>query len=310
MTRPFRFAVQEHRATTGQEWTDKVRRVESLGYTALYLPDHFSDQLGAFSALAAAAMVTSELRLGHLVLDNDYRHPAVTAKEIASLDVLSGGRADFGLGAGWEKSDYDATGIAYDTPGVRIERMCEGLAICKGLFAPGPFSFEGKHYRVTGLEGQPKPMQRPHPPILLGGGAKRMLSIAAREADIINVNFNLAHGAVSSELVLTGTAEQTDEKMAWIKEAAGDRFRDLELSVLIFVLNVTDDRRTIAEGLAGAIGTTVETVLDIPHFLIGTIDQIAEDLQRRRERYGISYVIVQGEAAESFAPVVGKLAGQ
>lgn len=310
MTRPFRFAVQEHRAATGQEWIDKVRRVESLGYSALYLPDHFSDQLGVFSGLAAAAAVTTDLRLGHLVLDNDYRHPAVTAKEIASLDVLSGGRVDFGIGAGWERSDYEATGIPYDSPGTRIERMCEGLAICRGLFAPGPFSFDGKHYKVDALEGHPKPVQRPHPPILLGGGGRRMLGIAAREADIINVNFNLAHGALSSELVLTGTAEQTDEKMGWIKEAAGERFRDLELSVLIFVLNVTDDRRTIAQGLAGAINTSVETVLDIPHFLIGTLDEIAEDLERRRERFGLSYVIVQGEAAESFAPVVKRLTGR
>jgi probable F420-dependent oxidoreductase len=308
--RPFRFAVQEHRATTGAEWLEKARRIESMGYTALYLPDHFSDQLGVFSALAAASVVTKELRLGWLVLDNDYRHPVVTAKEVATLDVLSNGRVDFGIGAGWERSDYDASGIPYDSPGVRIDRMVEGLEICKGLWGPAPFSFEGKHYRIDGLDGKPKPVQQPRPKVLLGGGGKRMLSIAGREADIVNFNFNLAHGAVSSELVLTGTAEQTDEKLGWVRAAAGDRFDDVELSVLIFVLNVTDDRHAVASGLAGAIGTTAETVLEIPHFLIGTLDEIAGDLERRRERYGVSYVMVQGEAAEQFAPVVERLTGR
>jgi probable F420-dependent oxidoreductase len=308
--RPFRFAVQEHRAASADEWLEKARRVESLGYTALYLPDHFSDQLGVFSALAAAAVVTNELRLGWLVLDNDYRHPAVTAKEVATLDVLSNGRVDFGLGAGWEKSDYDATHIPYDPPGVRIDRMVEGLEICKGLWADGPFTFSGKHYEISALEGRPKPVQRPHPKVLLGGGGKRMLSIAGREADIVNVNFNLAHGAVSSELVMTGTAEQTDEKIKWVRDAAGDRFDQVELSVLIFVLNVTEDRHAVASGLATAIGTTAETVLEIPHFLIGTLDEIAADLERRRERYGVSYVMVQGEGAEDFAPVVEKLSGR
>ena len=310
MSRPFRFAVQEHRATSGEEWLDKARRVESLGYTALYLPDHFSDQLGVFSALAAASAVTKDLRLGGLVLDNDYRHPAVTAKEVATLDLLSNGRVDFGIGAGWEKSDYDATHIPYDPPGVRIDRMVEGLEICKGLWADGPFSFKGKHYEISALEGMPKPVQKPRPKILLGGGGKRMLGIAGREADIVNLNFNLAHGAVSSELVLTGTAEQTDEKITWVRDAAGTRFDDIEMSVLIFVLNVTEDRQAVAAGLAAAIGTTPETVLAIPHFLIGTLDEIADDLERRRERYGVSYVMIQGEGAEDFAPVVERLSGR
>jgi probable F420-dependent oxidoreductase len=308
--RPFRFAVQEHHAPTGAEWLDRVRRLESLGYSALYLPDHFSEQLGVFSALAAAAVVTEELRLGWLVLDNDYRHPVVTAKEVATLDLLSNGRVDFGLGAGWERSDYEAGGLPYDSAGVRIDRMVEGLHVCQGLWRPGPFTFEGSHYRITALDGKPKPLQQPRPKLLLGGGGKRMLSIAAREADILNLNFNLAQGAVSSELVLTGTADQTDEKLRWVREAAGDRFDQLELSVLIFVFTVTEDRATTAAGLAAAIGTTPGTVLDIPHFLIGTLPEIEEDLLRRRERYGVSYVIVQGQAADQFAPVVDRLSGR
>jgi probable F420-dependent oxidoreductase len=309
VTRPFRFAVQEHKPATGPDWAAKVRRLESLGYSALYLPDHFSEQPGVFTALGAAAAATERLRLGALVFDNDYRHPAVLAKETATLDLLSGGRVDFGIGAGWERSDYDATGLVYDSPGVRIERMVEGLAICRGLFGDGPFSFEGKHYTITALNGHPKPIQKPVP-VLLGGGGRRMLTIAAREADIINVNFNLAHGAVSSELVLTGTAEQTDEKISWIREAAPERFEEIELSVLIFLLNVTDDARSLADAVAGGLGTTGDVVLGIPHFLIGSLDEMEEVLQRRRERYGISYVIVQQDAVESFAPVVERLAGR
>lgn len=309
MTRPFRFAVQEHHATTGAQWAERARLIESLGYEALYLPDHFSAQPGVFTALAAAAAATEKLRLGALVFDNDYRHPAVLAKEVATLDVLSGGRVDFGLGAGWEKSDYDATGIPYDPPAVRIDRMLEGLTICRGLFAEGPFTFDGEHYHLVALDGKPKPLQSPIP-LLLGGGGKRMLRIAAREADIINVNFNLAHGAVSSELVMTGTAEQTDEKFEWIREAAGDRLPQLEMSVLIFLLNVTDDARSLAEVVATGIGTNADVVLGIPHFLIGSLDAIEETLQQRRERYGISYVIVQGEAAQQLAPLVEKLSGK
>jgi probable F420-dependent oxidoreductase len=309
VTRAFRFAVQEHQADGGPQWAEKMRRYESLGYTAVYLPDHFSEQPGVFTALAAAAAATEKIRLGALVFDNDYRHPAVLAKEVATLDVFSGGRVDFGLGAGWEKSDYDATGIPYDRPGVRIDRMLEGLAICRGLFGEGPFSFDGAHYHVVALDGKPKPVQSPIP-LLLGGGGRRMLTIAAREADIINVNFNLAHGAVSSELVLTGTAEQTDEKMAWIREAAGDRFDEIELSVLIFVLNVTEDSRSLADAVAAGIGTTGDVVAEIPHFLMGSLDEIEDILQRRRERYGISYVIVQQDGAEAFAPIVERLTGR
>ena len=187
----FRFGVQEHSATSGSAWRDKARLMESLGYQALYLPDHFGDQLGPIAALMAAADATTTLRMGSLVFDNDYRHPAVLAKEVASLDLLSDGRFDLGLGAGWMASDYEQAGIPFDSPGVRIERMEEGLAIIKGLLAGGKFSFTGKHYRITSLEGTPSPVQKPHPPIVLGGGGRRMLRLAAREADIVNVNYDL-----------------------------------------------------------------------------------------------------------------------
>jgi probable F420-dependent oxidoreductase len=301
--------VQEHRASSSRAWKEKAREVESQGYVALYLPDHFTDQVGPIAALMSAADATTRLRVGSLVFDNDYRHPVVLAKEAATIDLLSEGRFDLGLGAGWMASDYEQAGIPFDSAGTRISRMEEALKIIKGLFTGEPFTFAGEHYRVTGIEGSPRPVQKPHPPILLGGGGRRMLRIAAREADIVNVNFDLREGAVKPELVRTGLAEATDEKLGWIREAAGDRIEGIELSVTIFLANITDDRESVATVMAAGVGVDPQDILAMPHFLIGAVDQVVEDLQRRRERYGISYVIIPGEAAEAFAPVVARLAG-
>jgi probable F420-dependent oxidoreductase len=307
--RAFRFAVQEHRAPSATAWKDKARQVESLGYSALYLPDHFTDQMGPIAALMAAADATTTLRVGSLVFDNDYRHPVVLAKEAATLDLLSDGRFDLGIGAGWLASDYEQAGIPFDGPGTRIGRLEEAIQIIKGLFAGGPFSFAGEHYQIKGMEGAPIPIHKPHPPILLGGGGRRMLRLAAREADIVNVNFDLREGRVSRDLVRTGLAEATDEKLAWIKEAAGDRLDHIELSITIFLANITDDRESVASVMAAGFGTESKGVLDMPHFLIGTVDELVEELQRRRDRYGISFVIVPGDVAELFAPIVARLTG-
>ena len=305
----FRFGVQEHGAASAADWREKARRAESLGYSALYLPDHFSDQLGPIAALMSAAAATSTLRIGSLVFDNDYRHPVVLAKETATLDLLSDGRLDFGLGAGWLASDYEKAGIPLDSAGTRIERMEEGLKVIKGLWGGGTFSFSGKHYQVSEMEGTPLPVQKPHPPILLGGGGRKMLTLAGREADIVNVNFDLREGRVNRHLVRTGTADATEEKMGWIREAAGDRFDEIELSVTIFVTTVTDEREGMATGMGAGLELEAADVLAIPHFLIGSVDEIVDDLRSRRERYGISYVIVPGEVVEGFAPVVDTLAG-
>jgi probable F420-dependent oxidoreductase len=301
--------VQEHRAPSAGAWSEKARLVEALGYKTLYLPDHFGDQLSPIAALMSAADATTTLRVGSLVFDNDYRHPVVLAKEAATLDLLSEGRLDFGLGAGWQVSDYEQTGIPFDPPGLRIERMAEGLEIIKSFFAGGSVSFAGKHYKVDGVEAAPAPVQKPHPPIVLGGGGNRMLHLAGREADIVSVNFNLSEGRVNRKLVRTGLAEATDEKVAWIKEGAGDRFAAIELSVTVFVANVTDDRDTVAGALAAGLRSEPVEVLQTPHFLIGSVEQIIEDLQARRERFGISYVVVPDEAAVSLAPVVERLTG-
>ena len=308
-TRPFRFSVTERRASSAKEWPEKARLVESLGYSTLNMPDHFGDQLAPIAALMSAADATSKLRICSLVFDNDYRHPVVLAKEAATLDLLSDGRLDFGLGAGWMTSDYEQTGIPLDPPGVRIDRMAEALAIIKSFFAGGTVSFTGKHYKVEDLDASPPVVQKPHVPFVLGGGGRRMLRLAGREADIVSVNYNLSEGRINQKLVRSGLAEATDEKLLWIKEGAGERLSEIELAVSIFVANVTEDRDAVAEAMAPGIGCEPREVLEIPHFLIGTVDQIVEDLKARRERFGISYLAIPGEVAKSLAPVVERLTG-
>ena len=308
--RPFRFGVQEHGTTSARAWREKARQIESLGYSTLYLPDHFGDQPGPIAALMAAADATTTLRVGSLVFDNDYRHPVVLAKEAATLDLLSDGRFDLGLGAGWLASDYEQAGIPYDSAGTRIERLEEALVVIKGLLVGGSFTFSGRHYQVKDMEGGPSPVQKPHPPILLGGGGRKMLRLAARQADIVNVNYDLREGRVNRALVRTGLAGATDEKLGWIKDAAGDRLESLELSVTIFLANLTEDRESMAASVASGLRSEPSDILEMPHFLIGTIDQLVEDLIARRERFGMSFVIVPGDAAESLAPVVQRLTGR
>jgi probable F420-dependent oxidoreductase len=283
--------------------------VEALGYSTLYLPDHFGDQLGPIPAMAAAAAVTTELKVGALVLGNDYRHPVVLAKELATVDVLSEGRLEIGLGAGWMTTDYDEAGITLDRPGTRIERLRESIQVVKGLFADEPLDFAGEHYRVTGLAGTPKPVQRPSPPWVIGGGGRKMLALAAEEADIVGVNPSLHSGAADAEAAKDATAEATDRKMGWLKELAGDRFDDIELNCLCLVTAVTDDREGFAQLMAGGFGVDPEDALEIPHALVGTVDQICDTLQARRDRWGFSYIVVQGDSYEPLAPVVERLAG-
>jgi probable F420-dependent oxidoreductase len=187
--------------------------------------------------------------------------------------------------------------------------MVEAIAVLKGLFTPGPFNFEGAHYRITGLDGEPKPVQKPHPPFLLGGGGRRMLSIAAREADIVGINFNLKSGEIGPQLGPDATEAMTAQKVGWVREAAGPRFDEIELNVLVFTVLITEHRLDMAQVMAGGMGLTPEQVLEVPHFMIGTVDQLVEDLRRRRDTYGLSYVVVPGSAIEEFAPIVERLAG-
>lgn len=307
--RPFRFGIQLATAASGAEWATLAHKAEDLGYSTLFLPDHFGDQLAPLPAMQAAADATTELRVGALVFDNDFKHPVVLAKEIATVDVLSGGRVELGLGAGWMTTDYEQSGIPYDPPAVRVSRMEESIAVLKGLFAEGTFDFAGEHYTITGLDGRPKPVQRPHPPLLIGGGGRRVLGIAAREAQIVGINPSLRSGRIDADTAADATAAATDRKLAWVKEAAGARFAEIELSCLLFAVVETTDTAGTAEMMAGVFGIPPEEVRQVPHALIGTVEEMCDLLEARRERWGLSYIVVQGDAMDTLAPVVARLAG-
>ena len=308
--RPFRFGVQARGIHARREWTELARRVEALGYSSLTLPDHFDAQLAPVPALMAAAAVTDRLRVGSLVWDNDYKHPLVLAKELATMDVLSDGRLEIGIGAGWMISDYEQAGMTYDSAGVRIDRFVEGLAVIKGLMAEGPFTFAGEHYVITGHDGTPKPVQSPRPPILIGGGGKRVLTIAAREADIVGINATMSAGVVGRDAFDTMTAGAVDGKVRIVRDAAGDRWDDIEMNIRAFLVNITSDTNAAAEGIGRMIGVSAAEVLETPFALVGPPDKLVDDLLARRERWGFSYVIVGGDDVESFAPVVEALAGR
>ncbi|MBU6215205.1 MAG: TIGR03621 family F420-dependent LLM class oxidoreductase [Acidobacteria bacterium] len=305
----FRFGIQLSQPFAGSTWSETARQVEALGYSTLFVPDHFGDQLAPITALAVAAEATTTLRVGALVFDNDYRHPVTLATETATLDLLSGGRVELGLGAGWMRTDYEQSGIAYDPPGVRVDRFAEALEVVTRLFADGPVDFAGEHYTITGLEGLPKPHTPGGPPVIVGGGGKRVLSIAARHADIVGINPNLASGAIGAEVVADAMADRVDEKVGWVRDAAGDRFDDLELNVLSFLSTVTDDPAGLAAGVAEMFGASAEEVLATPSVVVGTVAGICDTLIERRNRWGFSYYVFQADSALTMAPVVAALAG-
>ena len=309
---PFRFAAQLSTTPEGTAaaWADQARRAEDLGFSALLMPDHFGDQLAPVPALAAAAAATSTLRLGSLVFGNDYRHPVVLAKEAATLDVLSQGRVEFSLGAGWMRTDYEQAGIAYDSPKVRVDRFEEAVQVVQGLLrTDGPFSFEGAHYQVTEHTLLPRPVQQPGPPLIIGGGGKRVLSFAARNADIVSINVNLREGTGGPETAPNASPERTREKVAWVKEAAGERFAQLELNALIGFVMITDDATGMAEAMAPHFGISPADALHIPLALLGTLDEMVEELEWRRAEYGISYWSIESDSWPDLAPVVATLAG-
>lgn len=314
MTHPrtFRFAAQLSKApdNDARSWAEQARKAQDLGYSTLLMPDHFGDQLAPLPALMAAADATTTLRIGTLVFDNDYRHPVVLAKEAATLDLLSGGRLELGLGAGWMRSDYEESGIAYDPPALRVERFTEGLTIVAGLLGTdGPFSFSGKHYTVTDHHLRPRPAQQPRPPIIVGGGARRVLGIAARHADIVSINVDLRAGTGGPETAPNASPASTRQKVAWVKEAAGERFPDIELNCLIGFAIVTDDRQSLVDAMAPTFGIDPTDALHIPLALIGTLDEMVDELEWRRAEYGISYWSIEADCWEALGPVVARLAG-
>jgi probable F420-dependent oxidoreductase len=300
---------------SAQQWAEKARRIEDAGFSILAVTDHLNDappdQLAAVPALMAAAHATTTIQVGATVFGNDFRHPVMLAKEAATLDLLTDGRTFVGLGAGWLADDYDQTGIRFERAGVRIARLAEAVAIVKGFFSEGPFSFEGEHYRVSKLVGYPKPIQRPHPPIFIGGGGRTILSLAAREADIVGINANLSGARTDTFFATVSMEGVLTEKIGWIREAAGARFEQLELNVIVFTVLVTDDREAAARAVAARFGSSTDAVLDSPHVLIGTVDQIIETLEHRRERHGISNIIIGVyPALDALTPVIERLAGR
>jgi probable F420-dependent oxidoreductase len=307
--RGFRFGVQVSKETTAKGWAELARRTEAAGYDVLTMPDHFTDQLAPMPALMAAASATTTLRVGALVFDNDYKHPVILAKELATMDLLSDGRTEIGLGAGWMISDYEEAGIVYDSPKVRIDRFIEGMAIIRGAMADGPFSFSGEHYNVTNYTGWPKPVQSP-PPILIGGGGKRVLSYAAREADIIGINGTLTAGVVGPEALSTMTAQSVDEKVAIVAAAGAHRLNDIEMNIRTFFVKVTDDRAKTVQGISSMFGVDEAMIDSSPFALIGSVDSCIEQLLERRERWGFSYTIVGAENIDECAPIVAALRGK
>lgn len=307
--RPFRFTVQASHLDAPEDLVPLARRAEDIGVSVLTVADHLDDQLAPVAALMAAADATTELRVGSLVFANDYRHPAILAREAATVDRLSGGRLEFGLGAGWMAADYRAAGIAMDPPKVRIERLEEALRVITALWTGEPVHHHGTHYRLEGLRGVPVPAQRPRPPVTIGGGGRRILEVAARHADVVHLNPSLPMGVIDHRAGPTATAASTEQKIDWVRAAAGDRFAGLELGVRVHLAFVTDERDEFYEALAGGFGLSAADARQSPHALCGTIDEIAQDLEVRRERFGISNIGLSASAMEDLAPLIGRLAG-
>lgn len=309
--RPFRFGVASESAPSQEQWTALVRKVEDLGYATFLLADHYVNEFPPIAALMAAADATSTLRVGTFVFDNDFRHPVLLAKEVATLDLLSGGRFELGIGAGWHRPEYEQVGIPFDAAGVRISRMEEALQIIRKFFTDETVTFTGSHYTVTDLKAFPKPFQRPHPPFFIGGGGKRLLSIAGREADIVGVHLKVNDDGTVDASERTEAA--LARKVEWIRQAAGERFAAIELNLLISGMVITDDRQQAAEQFArerARPGTTAEQLLASPYLLFGSMAQITERLQHLREQFGISYFVVGDDLMETFAPIVARLSGK
>jgi probable F420-dependent oxidoreductase len=286
-----------------------TRKSEVLGFSTISMPDHIGREHSAIApALVLAAEAAPTLRVGSFVYDNDFRNPVLLAQEVATIDRLTGGSFDFGLGAGWQLHDYEQTGLTFDPGPVRVGRMEEALQLMVRLWTEKTVTFQGTYYRVQDAEGYTC-VQRPHPPVLIGGGGRRLLSFAARRADIVSILPRSRPDGQGFD-VQDGGATAFDEKLGWIRAAAGARFADLELNVLLQAVMQTEDRITVAEMLAGQFNAPVAELLASPLILVGTADQMAADLEARRARFGISYLTVFDRDMEAMAPVIERLKGK
>jgi probable F420-dependent oxidoreductase len=308
---PFRFGVNVRDASSQAVWQDKARKAEDLGYSTFLVPDHLAAMLATIPAVMSAAAATKHLRVGTNVLNNDLRHPVLLAREAATMDLLTDGRLDLGLGAGYMRIEYEQAGLRFDRGGVRVERLAESIAIIKGLLGGSEVNFTGRHYRVTGHQIHPRPVQRPHPPIVVGGNGPRLLALAAKEADIVNfTGITFTRGGTAPDM--SGwRAAALDERMGIVRDAAGERFDRLVLSAQVQRVIVTDRRREAAAELQQSWKQlSVDEILEAPYALIGSVDEMVESLHARRERWGLSYFVTFEQFLETLAPVVAKLSGK
>jgi len=307
--RPFKFSL---RISSGilspSDLIGLAQQAEDLGFSAIGSSDHFDGRFSPLIALSFVAQATNTIDLQPMVLSNDFRHPAVLAKEAATLDVLSGGRFIMAIGAGWMRSDFDQLGIPFDRPSERIGRLGESVKVLKGLFSGESFSFEGDHYKISDMAGSPRPTRRPGPPFLIAGGGRKILSLAAQEADIVGLNPNLGAGVIDRGAILVGHAAATDEQLGWIHESAGPRLDQIEIQTSVYFGSITTDKNGAAEAIASRSGAARDQILDSPHVLIGTASECIERIQSWRERWGISNIGIGSHFMSEMAPVVAALA--
>ena len=307
--RSIRFSTQSGGAATGPEWLERARALEALGYSALLMPDHVlgTRLWSVFPALAAAAVATEKLRLGSLVLANDFRNPLLLAREAATLDLLSGGRFELGIGAGWAIRDYESLGIPYDRGRVRVERLAESVALIKRLFTEDEVTHEGRYYRMRKAQLAPPPVQRPHPPIHIAGGGREILSLAGREADIVGiVSMATPTGGVPNDREVT--REAAAEKVGWVRAAAGDRFEGVELSMFLDVTLSDDPERSLRE-LAAQLDRPPERITRSVYRVVGSIDDVRRRILSVRDELGISYFCLRGPHVDELGPLVRELTG-
>jgi probable F420-dependent oxidoreductase len=308
--RPFRFGVGLFTAPDSQTWAEQALRAEADGYDTLLISDHVGRTFSPALALLAAAHATTTLRVGCTSFNNEFRHPAVLANEAATLDLLCDGRFEFGIGAGWVKAEFEAIGIPFDSPGTRVDRMIEAVSMIKRLWRGDDVYHDSSHYTIDGFVDVVRPVQQPHPPVFIGGGGKRLLTFAAKEANIIGI---IATARPEGGMVFGAdeTGDVVARKVQWVRDAAGERFDQIELAMLLWTVSIADDRRAAAEEVARTTGrVTVDEVLASPYYPIGSVDSIADQLLDLRERHGISYFSVFPKDREAFAPVIAKLKGR
>jgi len=310
--KPFRFGIGIGQINSRADLAEKARKIEALGYDTLTLPDHLTDCLAPVPAMVSAASATTRLRVGTNVLNNDLRHPVLVAREAAAVDLLTDGRLQLGLGAGSIKSEYDEAGLPFASGRVRVERLAEAVTVIKRLLNGEAVTFAGQHYQIAGHTIAPLPIQKPHPPILIGGNGRRLLTLAAREADIVGFSgITFRDGGASPPDLSAWRIRGVDERVRWLREGAGEQhFARLEIGALIQRVLVTDKPRATAEELSRRWPQlNADDILQTPYLLIGSAQQMAENLVARRDRWGISYYVLRETYLDDFAPVVAQLAG-